>query len=70
MTRQTVGIAHYLFHRTIWMKDACYLQDLFVNEAARGHGVARALIERVAQSARGAERPQREYCVERTPLPV
>ncbi|PUA36522.1 GNAT family N-acetyltransferase [Paenibacillus elgii] len=47
-----VGIAHYLFHRTIWMEDACYLQDLFVDEAARGHGVARALIERVAKSAR------------------
>jgi GNAT superfamily N-acetyltransferase len=47
-----VGIAHYQFHRTIWMEDACYLQDLFVDEASRGHGVARALIERVAQSAR------------------
>jgi GNAT superfamily N-acetyltransferase len=47
-----VGIAHYLFHRTIWMEEACYLQDLFVDEAARGQGVARALIERVAQAAR------------------
>jgi GNAT superfamily N-acetyltransferase len=47
-----VGITHYLFHRTIWMEEACYLQDLFVDEAARGHGVARALIERVAQAAR------------------
>ncbi|UUZ85206.1 GNAT family N-acetyltransferase [Paenibacillus sp. P26] len=47
-----VGIAHYLFHRTVWMGDDCYLQDLFVDEACRGHGVARALIERVAQTAR------------------
>lgn len=47
-----VGIAHFLFHRTIWTEEACYLQDLFVDEAARGHGVARALIERVAQAAR------------------
>ncbi|KIL39145.1 GNAT family acetyltransferase [Gordoniibacillus kamchatkensis] len=47
-----VGIAHYLFHRTVWMEDSCYLQDLFVDEAARGRGVARALIERVAQAAR------------------
>lgn len=47
-----VGIAHYLFHHTIWMENSCYLQDLFVDGAARGHGVARALIERVAQSAR------------------
>src|SRR6202011_4715776 len=30
----------------------CYLQDLFVDEDARGRGAARALIERVAQAAR------------------
>ncbi|WML44531.1 GNAT family N-acetyltransferase [Neobacillus sp. PS3-40] len=47
-----VGITHYLFHPTFWMENACYLQDLFVDEAARGYGVARALIERVAQEAR------------------
>jgi GNAT superfamily N-acetyltransferase len=49
---QLVGIAHYLFHRHIWMGDVCYLQDLFVDEATRGHGVAGALIERVAAAAR------------------
>jgi GNAT superfamily N-acetyltransferase len=47
-----VGIAHYLVHATIWEADACYLQDLFVNEAARGQGAARALIERVAEESR------------------
>ena len=46
------GIVHYLFHPHVWMGDSCYLQDLFVAEAARGHGVARALIERVAAAAR------------------
>jgi GNAT superfamily N-acetyltransferase len=55
-----VGITHYLFHRTVWMKDDCYLQDLFVDETARGHGVARALIERVAQEAR-ANNASRHY---------
>ena len=36
----------------------CYLQDLFVDARVRGRGVARALIEAVAQAARerGAER--------------
>jgi GNAT superfamily N-acetyltransferase len=55
---QLVGIAHYLFHITFWGADSCYLQDLFVDEAARGHGAARALIEHVAEvaRARGAER--------------
>lgn len=46
-----VGIAHYMFHTGAWSADACYLQDLFVDEAARGHGVGRALIARVAEVA-------------------
>jgi GNAT superfamily N-acetyltransferase len=47
-----VGIAHYLFHAQTWSPDCCYLQDLFTAEAARGHGVATALIEAVADEAR------------------
>jgi len=47
-----VGLAHYFFHPTFWSGEACYLQDLFVEEAMRGRGAARALIERVAQAAR------------------
>ncbi|MER6957480.1 MULTISPECIES: GNAT family N-acetyltransferase [unclassified Streptomyces] len=47
-----VGMAHYLFHASGWMADSCYLQDLYVDEAARGQGVARALIGRVADAAR------------------
>jgi GNAT superfamily N-acetyltransferase len=47
-----IGIAHYFFHPTFWGGEACYLQDLFVDEDARGRGAARALIERVAQAAR------------------
>ncbi|WP_232700176.1 GNAT family N-acetyltransferase [Brevibacillus daliensis] len=47
-----IGITHYVFQPNIWKEDVCYLQDLFVDETARGHGVARALIERVAQAAR------------------
>jgi GNAT superfamily N-acetyltransferase len=47
-----IGIAHYLFHPTVWQQESCYLQDLFVDEAARGHGAARALISYVATAAR------------------
>jgi GNAT superfamily N-acetyltransferase len=48
-----VGITHYLFHAHAWSQaDACYLQDLFVDEAFRGRGYARALIEGVAAAAR------------------
>jgi GNAT superfamily N-acetyltransferase len=47
-----VGLAHYLFHRsTIHIEPVCYLQDLFTNEAMRGQGVGRALIEAVYERA-------------------
>ena len=53
-----VGIAHFLFHSNIWRAEVCYLQDLFVDEAVRGQGAARALIDAVAAIARrrGASR--------------
>ncbi len=48
-----VGITHFLFHAHCWtMTPACYLQDLYVDEAARGAGDGRALIEAVADRAR------------------
>lgn len=53
-----VGIAHYMFHTSAWSVDTCYLQDLFVDEAIRGRGVARALIEGVAQAARERGAPR------------
>lgn len=51
-----VGLAHFFFHPHVWMEDVCYLQDLFTDEAVRGRGVARALIDAVARVAerRGA----------------
>ena len=53
-----VGITHYLFHSATWNDKVCYLQDLFVDPAVRGRGVARALIEGVAAAAlaEGAEK--------------
>jgi GNAT superfamily N-acetyltransferase len=48
-----VGLAHYLFHRsTIQIGPTCYLQDLFTEQAARGKGVGRALLEAVYERAR------------------
>ena len=53
-----VGIAHAVFHGSIWADQVCYLQDLFVDRAVRGQGVAAALIEHLAgcARARGAAR--------------
>jgi GNAT superfamily N-acetyltransferase len=48
-----IGVTHYLFHRsTITIEPSCYLQDLFTDEAARGKGVARALINGVFEQAK------------------
>jgi len=48
-----LGLVHYLFHRaTAMIELSCYLSDLFTNEAARGKGVGRALIEAVYEQAR------------------
>lgn len=47
-----VGIAHVLFHRSTWSPTCyCYLEDLFVDPAARGGGIGRRLIEAVYAAA-------------------
>lgn len=55
---QTVGLAHFLFHRHGWkIEDTCYLQDLYVAPAARGTGLGRALIQGVYAAADAAGAP-------------
>ncbi len=54
---QPVGLVHYIYHRHNWkIENVCYLQDLYVDEDARGTGAGRALIEAVYAAAdrRGA----------------
>jgi GNAT superfamily N-acetyltransferase len=46
-----VGIAHYLFHASVWYSGKCYLADLFVAAEVRRRGVATAVIEWVARDA-------------------
>jgi GNAT superfamily N-acetyltransferase len=49
---ELLGFAHFLFHRSTWARsELCYLEDLFVAPAARGTGVARALIQAVYAAA-------------------
>jgi GNAT superfamily N-acetyltransferase len=54
-----LGLTHYLFHRsTTAIEPLCYLQDLFTNEAARGKGIGRALINAVYRQAKLAGSPR------------
>lgn len=49
-----VGLAHAVLHPSTWATgEVCYLQDLFVTPDARGGDAGRALIEAVADEARG-----------------
>jgi GNAT superfamily N-acetyltransferase len=48
---KTVGIAHYLFHASVWYAGRCYLADLFVDAEVRRRGIATAVIEWVAGDA-------------------
>lgn len=48
-----VGFAIHMHHASTWIAgDDCYLEDLFVTAAARGHGVGRALIDDLVVLAR------------------
>jgi GNAT superfamily N-acetyltransferase len=54
-----IGLANCVVHPSTWSRQpTCYLEDLFVAPAARGHDVGRALIEAVRRAAgeRGADR--------------
>ena len=43
---QVCGFANCVVHENTWeTQPICYLEDLYVDPAARGHGVGRALIE-------------------------
>jgi len=54
-----VGLAHLVFHPSTWsVPGYCYLEDLYVDPAARGGGASRALFDAVFAEARerGVER--------------
>lgn len=50
---QTVGVAQVRYRLSIWSgTEDCWLEDLFVDEPARGRGAGRALVEAVGARAR------------------
>ncbi len=56
-TERGIGLAHGVVHATTWSRQpTCYLEDLFVAPAARGHDLGRSLLLAVKRAAteRGA----------------
>jgi GNAT superfamily N-acetyltransferase len=50
---EVVGFAIYMNHPSTWvMNDDCYLEDLFLDERYRGHGIGRALMEDLLEICR------------------
>jgi GNAT superfamily N-acetyltransferase len=50
---QVYGFANCVVHENTWeTQPICYLEDLYVTPAARGHGMGRALIEWLRNSMR------------------
>src|SRR5262249_35737766 len=50
-----VGLLHAVIHANTWATaPVCYLEDLYVDPAARRHGVGRAMIEALADEGRQA----------------
>jgi GNAT superfamily N-acetyltransferase len=50
---QVVGFAHCVVHENTWeTQPVCYLEDLYVDPAARGRGVGKALLEWLRNSMR------------------
>lgn len=53
-----LGFVHYYFHPSSYnIAEACTIEDLYVSPEARGTGVGRWMIERVAQIATAAGAP-------------
>ena len=50
---KAVGMVNFIYHRSNWsIGNACYLQDLYVDNAQRGLGIGRQLIEHVYARAK------------------
>jgi ribosomal protein S18 acetylase RimI-like enzyme len=49
---KAVGLTNFLYHTSFWEKeDRCYLNDLYVDPAARGLGAGEALIQATVEHA-------------------
>ena len=53
MDGHVIGFALCLLHEATWVKEpVCYLEDLFLDEAARGKGIGKALLDDLVEKAK------------------
>ena len=61
---QVAGLALWFMTYSTWTgRPSLYLEDLFVDEEARGRGVARALMQRLAQEAKARDCARMDWAV-------
>ena len=61
---QPIGFAVYFFNYSTWQgRRGLYLEDLYVGEAKRGHGIGSALLKRLAEIAVERDCPRFEWVV-------
>ena len=61
---QVVGLALWFMTYSTWTgRPSLYLEDLFVDDEARGQGVARALMMRLAQEAKARDCARMDWAV-------
>lgn len=59
-----VGLALWFLTYSTWTgRPSLYLEDLFVDEAARGRGIARALFQRLAREAKTRDCARMDWAV-------
>ena len=68
---EIIGLTHFLYHESGWtLRPVCYLQDLYVDPAARTAGVGRALIEAVGAHARARQTTRMYWLTQDHNLPA
>jgi GNAT superfamily N-acetyltransferase len=61
---RVVGLALWFLTYSTWTgRPSLYLEDLFVDEAARGRGIARALMARLAQETKARDCARMDWAV-------
>ncbi|EDV29210.1 Diamine acetyltransferase 1 [Trichoplax sp. H2] len=54
-SHKIIGFALYFFAYSTWQGKMLYLEDLFVEEAYRGHGIGKSILKKLSQVAKDTD---------------